>query len=93
LSSRQQASPEAVRREVELASRLSCSKDSIEIDSALFILQASWIEARRGGGRKFSPPSPSTILVWRLGKNFAKRVPLARKSPKEIRADDTNKFL
>jgi len=93
MSSRQQTSTEAVRREVERASRFLCGRDSIEIDSALFILQASWIEEGRGGGRKFAPPAPSTILVWTLGKNFAKRVLLARKSPKERKANDTNKSL
>ena len=78
---------------MERASRVSCGRDSIEIDSALFILQASWVEAGRGGRSEVCTPSPSTILVWTLGKNFAKRVPLARKSPKERRDDDTNKSL
>lgn len=66
---------------------------SIEIDSALLFFRFLGLKNGRGGRSEVCTPSPINILVWTLGKKFAKRVPLARKSPKESRADDTNKSL
>jgi hypothetical protein len=56
--------------------------NSLEIDAALLLFRHLGLSNGGGRGSGKMHPSPLTILVWTLGKFFAKRVALAKKSPK-----------
>ena len=67
---------------MEWASRVSCGRDSIEIDSALFILQASWVEAGRGGAVGSFHPLPINHTGLDARKKFCKEGSSCQKIPK-----------